>query len=260
MPVLDTLRHRITERPWRAGPYAFAALALASLVLFAVDYVLRPESFPVRSVRLEGEFIRVDQHALAAAAAAAARGNFFLLDLDAVRQRAETVPWVHDVSVRRLWPNSIEVQFTEQQLVARWGTTAWVNAQGEAVDLQGRAGPEGLPQFQGPDRMAARVLDHYQQLSRILAPLNLNIARLTLSARHSWTVQLDTGLVLTLGRELPEPKVERFAAAYPQVRALRAGQMRRVDLRYANGFAVEWNGRAPAGPASNTVTTGLHEG
>lgn len=260
MSALDTWRRHIAERPWRAGLYAFAALIVVSLGLFAVDYVLRPESFPVRSVRFEGAFGKVDQKALTDAVMGTVRGNFFLVDLDAVRRRAQLVPWVHDVNVRRSWPDGIDIQFTEQQLVARWGKSLWVNAQGETVDLQGQAGPDGLPQFQGPDGMAARVLDHYRQLSTILSPIELNIAQLALSARHSWTVQLDTGLVLTLGREAPEPKVERFALAYPQSLAARAGQIRRVDLRYTNGFSVEWNGRAGAGRGSNLVTTGLHEG
>jgi len=258
--ALDSLRRQVAERPWRAGLYAFAALVVVSLGLFAVDYVLRPESFPVRSIRFEGAFGKVDQKALTDAVMGAVRGNFFLVDLDAVRRRAQSVPWVHDVSVRRSWPDGIDIQFTEQQLVARWGKGQWVNAQGETVDLQGQAGPDGLPQFQGPDGMTARVLDHYRRLTQILSPLGLTIAQLALSDRQSWSVQLDDHVILTLGREAPEPKVERFVLAYPQTLAARAAQIRRVDLRYTNGFAVEWNGRAGAGRGSNLVTTGLHEG
>ena len=259
MPSFEALQQHIVERPWRAGLYAFGALAFATLVLLAADTVLRPESFAVRSLSFEGEFKQVDQQALTAAVMDSVRGNFFLLDLDAIRERARTVPWVHEVTVRRRWPDGVHIRFSEQQLVARWGKRGWVNAQGEYVNLQGREGPAGLPLLTGPDGMQQRVLEHYRSLNDILAPVQLQVAGLTLTDRHAWNMLLDNGLVLTLGREEPEAKVARFAHAWPRTLAAEAGRIRRVDLRYTNGFAVEWSSRA-AVRGGGVIATGLNEG
>jgi len=139
--------------------------------VFAVDHVLRPETFPVRQVSFEGEFRQVDERALASAVVEVARGSFLLLDLEAVQLRARSVPWVHEVTVRRVWPDGVHVRFSEQQLVARWAAGGWLNAQGERVDLQGQPGPDGLPLLAGPDGLAPRVLAHYRQLNEILAPV-----------------------------------------------------------------------------------------
>lgn len=261
MAALETLRHNIAEHPLRAGLVAFGALAALGTALFAVDYVLRAETFPVRDVSLEGEFRHVDERALAAAVVEAARGNFLLLDLDAVRQRAQTVPWVHEVTVRRRWPDGVHVRFTEQHLVAGWAAGGWVNARGEHVDLRGQAGPEGLPVLSGPAGHEAQLLEHYQRLDEILAPAGLRLARLTLTERHSWNMLLDNGLTLTLGREAPEAKVARFTRAWPYTLAMQAGRVRRVDLRYTNGFAVEWSNRAGgAGTTGGLIAAGLKEG
>jgi cell division protein FtsQ len=260
MAALDGLRQHIAEHPWRAGLYAFGALAAVTAVLVAADTLLRPETFPVRSVSFEGEFKQVDERALTAAMIDTVRGGFFLLDLDAVRRRAQGVPWVHEVTVRRRWPDGVYLRFSEQQLAARWGASGWVNVQGEYVDLQGRAGPEGLPRLNGPDGMQARVLEHYRNLNEILAPVGLQIATLTLTPRHSWSVQLDNGLTLTLGREAPEPKVARFARVYPKALALQAARIKRVDLRYTNGFSVEWDPRAGAARHPDLLATGHNEG
>lgn len=260
MPSVEALQQSIAERPARAGLLAFGAVLGVAAVLLTIDYVLRPESFPVKSVSFEGEFKHVDQQELANAVMDSIRGNFFLLDLDAVRGRAQSVPWVHEATVRRVWPDGVHIRFTEQQLVARWDQTGWVNAQGEYVDLKGHAGPDGLPQFAGPEGMQDRVLEHYRQLSELLAPAGLRVATLTLTPRHSWGIVLDNGLMLTLGREEPEPKVARFASVYPQALATQAGNIRRVDLRYTNGFSVEWTGRAAAPRASEVVATGLNKG
>ena len=260
MPVFENFQQHIAERPWRAGLYAFLALIFLVLGLLVADYVARPDSFPVQSATFEGEFRNVDQQELTETVVDAARGNFLLLDLNAVRAKAESVAWVHTADVRRLWPNGVHVRFTEQQLVARWGANAWLNASGDTVDLRGRPGPEGLPVLSGPDGMQARVLEHYLKLDQQLATAGLQIARLTLSARHSWSITLVNGLQLTLGRDDPEENVMRFVRAYPQSLAHQVGRVRRVDLRYTNGFAVEWNGRAAPSRTSDVMATGLQEG
>lgn len=260
MAAFETLRRRIAERPWRAGLYAFGVLALAALVLSGIDYLLRPENFPVRRVSFEGEFKHVDQQELASTVMDTVRGNFFLLDLDAVRERTQTVPWVYQASVQRRWPDEVHIRFTEQELVARWGDRGWVNAQGDYVDLKGHPGPDGLPRLEGPDGMQTRVLDHYRRLSALLAPDGLAIRVLTLTPRLSWNVALASGPVLTLGREEPEPKVARLARVWPQALAAQAASIRRVDLRYANGFAVEWAGRAGTPRAADVMPTGLNKG
>lgn len=260
MPSLEAVQQSIAERPWRAGVLAFGTVLASAVVLFSVDYVLRPQSFPVRSVSFAGEFKHVDEKALAVAVMDSVRGNFFLLNLDAVRERARSVPWVYDATVRRLWPDGVQIAFSEQQLAARWGQVGWVNVQGDYVDLKGQPGPDGLPQLAGPEGMQDRLLEHYRQLSQILAPANLHVASLTLTPRHSWNMVLDNGLTLTLGREEPEPKVARFARVYPQALAAQAAKIRCVDLRYTNGFSVEWANPANAPRASEIVVTGSKEG
>ena len=259
MPAFETLQQHLVERPWRAGLYAFGVLVFATLVLLAVDTLLRPESFAVRSLSFEGEFRQVDQQTLTAAVIESVRGNFYLLNLDEIRERARTVPWVHDVTVRRRWPDGVHIRFSEQQLVARWGKNGWVNAQGEYVNLRGREGPAGLPLLVGPEGLQGRVLEHYRRLNEILAPAQLQVAALTLTDRHSWNIVLHNGLVLTLGREAPEQKVERFARIYPRTLSAQTARAKRVDLRYTNGFSVEWANRSGAPRTSEIMATGLNE-
>jgi cell division protein FtsQ len=221
---------------------AVILLVVAALVagLFGLDHVLRPGTFPVRSVSFEGQFKHVDQQQLAKAMTPVVSGNFYLLDLDAIKRRAESVPWVHQASVRRLWPDGVHIRFTEQVLAARWGGSAWVNSTGEVVDLQGREGMEGLPLFQGPEGTQAELLQQYTRLNEILASAGLRIVMLTLTARRTWLVGLDNSITLVLGREAPEEKVARFARLYPGTLAAQSARIKQVDLRYTNGFAVQW--------------------
>ncbi|MHB8454165.1 MAG: cell division protein FtsQ/DivIB [Acidiferrobacterales bacterium] len=229
-----------------------ALLAAAVLALFGVDYVLRPDTLPVRSVSFEGPFKHVVKEDLARAVAPVVTGNFLLLDLDAIKTRAESVPWVYKVSVRREWPDDVRIRFTEQTLVAQWGNSQWINTAGDMVDLRGQAGPAGLPELDGPDGTQAELFDHFSRLSAILAPAKLPIAKLTLTPRHTWQITVDGNLLLVLGHEQPEAKVARFVTVYSQLLAAQRDRMREVDLRYTNGFAVQWLDRAGAAATSGT--------
>jgi cell division protein FtsQ len=226
---------------------------LMGVMLFAVvglDYLLRADTFPVRNVSFEGEFKRVHQRQLAEAVTEQASGNFFALDLEAVRRAAEAVPWVHRSTVRRRWPDGVHIHFTEQQLAARWGDTAWVNSDGELADLRGQAGPAGLIRLDGPPGSQAEVLAQWRRLEPIVAAHALGIARLRLTPRYTWEIELNNNLLLVAGRGAPERKLARFIGVYRHTVAGQAARIRHVDLRYTNGFAVEWNARAAGAPAT----------
>ena len=238
-------KHTLTEHQSEGmslRAVAVILLVVAAMVagLFGLDHVLRPGTFPVRSVSFEGQFKHVDQQQLASAMVPVVTGNFYLLDLEAIKRRAESVPWVHQVSVRRVWPDGVYIHFTEQVLAARWGDTAWVNSAGAVVDLQGREGVEGLPLFQGPEGTQAELLQQYTRLGEILTPAGLRIVTLQMTARRTWTIVLDNGITLVLGREAPAEKVARFARFYPGTLAAQSARIKQVDLRYTNGFAVQW--------------------
>jgi cell division protein FtsQ len=249
---------------------AFAALGVLGVVIVLVaglDWLLRPDNFPVRNVRFEGEFQRVSHSELAVAVRDVVRGNFLLVDLDAVRRRVEALPWVHRVEVRRWWPRDVYVQFEEQRIVARWtevaggsrtrvsdvspraapiGDSTWVNHVGEAVRLPDAEFPPDMPLLAGPAGTSVQVLEEYQRLAAALAAQGLMLKELTLTPRRTWELELTNGIRLVLDRQQPERKVERFARVYARALAAQAERIRRVDLRYENGFAVEWKAGMPA--------------
>lgn len=233
------------------------ALLLIVALLFGADWMLRAENFPVRNVRFEGEFNRVTEQQLAAVVWDAVRGNFFLVNLDAVKRRVQTLPWVYSVSVRRHWPWDIHVSFTEQKLVARWSDvqgrtnpgprgsgSTWVNRSGEVVQLAAAAAPEHLPHLQGPEGTASQVLARYRSLTPVLESSGLRLTRLEMTPRRSWRLELDANghrIAVIIDREAPDKKLTRFARVYVEQLARRPDAMRQVDLRYANGFSVAWD-------------------
>ncbi|MBI3899184.1 MAG: FtsQ-type POTRA domain-containing protein [Gammaproteobacteria bacterium] len=242
-------------------------IALGFLVAFsyAADWLLRAENYPVRALYFEGPFKHVQHRKLEAAVLSTVRGNFFLVDLTAVRQRLESVPWVQGVSVRRRFPQDIVVEFTEQQLIARWGDAAWVNSNGEVVRVDGSDLPTDLPRLAGPDGTAPQVLTAFSDFQASLAKLNLRLTGLSLTARRSWRLELDGAaeggpLVLVLDHQQPQARLERFAQVYGATLAEQAHAIKQVDLRYTNGFAVEWRDPNAASASTAEAAASRNEG
>ena len=244
----------------RAVATTVFAVAIVVGLLYAADWALRVENFPVRSVRFEGPFRHVARDELEAAVMGQVRTNFFLVDLNAIKQRVENLSWVQRASVRRAWPWDVYVQFSEQNLVGRWGTEAFINDGGEVVRVQLPEGMAPLPELQGPAGTSAQVLAQYAQLRRPLEQAGLHIARLEMSPRRSWELTLANGSVIHIDRDRTLEKLERFLRVHREVLARAAHPPQRVDLRYSNGFAVQWGARrpgsAPSADRSATPTVG----
>jgi cell division protein FtsQ len=223
-----------------------ASLLAGIALLASIDRLLAPSALSLQNVRFEGEFRRVSEAELGRVVRASVGRNFLLLDLEAVKRQVESLPWVYRASVRRAWPRDLHIEFLEQQIVAHWGEQRWVNHAGDAVSLPNAADlPKDMPWLQGPDGTSAGVLAEYQQLAPILAAQGLSLERLVLTARRSWQlhvldVRSGSRFSLVLDRYEPARKAERFARSYAQTLAPRAAEIRQVDLRYANGFAVQW--------------------
>jgi cell division protein FtsQ len=57
---------------------------------------------------------------IAHAVRTSARGNFFTIDLAAVRTGIEALPWVRRAAVRRAWPAGLAVTLEEHEAAAQW--------------------------------------------------------------------------------------------------------------------------------------------
>jgi cell division protein FtsQ len=152
--------------------------------------------------------------------------------LEAIREAARRVPWVREATVRREFPAGVLISFEAHRAFAHWGEGRMVSVTG---DVFSAADAGKLPRLRGPEGTAPAMVQEYASLAKAIAPLADPIAELRLSRRGAWTLVLESGLTLQLGRGPATPRVERFAAAWPQ---LAASHPDHVDLRYPNGFAV----------------------
>ena len=220
----------LRTRVLRALAGTAVAVLLAATAIYGYDALV---SAPVQRVEFSGDTARIPPEALEAFAASI-RGSTVRASLGAVREAARRIPWVRNASVRRSFPDAIEVRLETYEPLARWNDAALLSTRGEIFTA---AFDAPLPRLRGPDAAAPLMARRYPALAAAVAPLASPIAELRLSPRGAGQLTLASGLDLDLGRADLEERVARFASAWPEL-AARGIVPAHADLRYANGFAL----------------------
>jgi len=247
-------------RAMNALANALLAATLLAALAAASWWVSQRPLFTLTHVRIAAaqgnELQRVSPAQLRSAVAREIGGNFFAVKLDAVRSVFESVPWVRRAGVRRVWPDGLEVSIEEHRALALWGDGRIVNTFGELfVANLAEAEEDGpLPQLSGPDGTERQVARRYGELREAVAELDVQPESVSLSARHAWTLRLDDGTTLLLGRDqgIPvERRIRRWVETWPLVVATLNRRAQVVDLRYPNGFAIHSLARLDADEADD---------
>ena len=244
-------KRRVARRSWESTwEYLRPMLVVSMLALLGFSgwrgyhWLMEPTTLPIRHVQVEGDIRHIDPKQLAARIQRGVSGGFFSLDLEALSERLEALPWVYAVGVRRVWPDRLVVHIEEQQPIARWGDKLLLNRYGEVFDPGGAFGNLALPRISGVHGRETDLILFFAQADRVLAPLGLGMVALREDARGDQRLILANGIELALGRKNRMKRLKRFAMAYRKTLQPFMNRIAVLDLRYANGFAVRWNREA----------------
>ena len=214
-----------------------AGIAALVFAIVLAQLLLRSALFPIRELEITNPLKQTTRQEIEAATSGRIAGNFFAVDLAEVRAGLERLPWVRRASVRRVWPDRLEVTLEEHVALARWGDDALVNTYGEK--FPGKT-DEILPLFVAPAGTEGEVARRYARFAALVAPLGAGLERVVLTPRFAWQLRLANGLNLVLGRdaEAAEQRLRRFAEVYENTLGKLQQRHEYVDLRYPNGFAL----------------------
>ncbi|MDT0137501.1 cell division protein FtsQ/DivIB [Acidovorax sp. PRC11] len=235
---------------WTAA-VLFVGCAAAVLVA-AGSWARHHPMFAIGRIVVQGELVHNNAVTLRANVGPHLVGNFFTMDLAAVREAFEQVPWVRRAMVRREFPNSLRVELQEHDAFAYWGPeegSTLLSTRGEVFEASpDDVDEDELPRLQGPQGQSAAVMQMYQRLAPIVEPLGARLATLELSPRGSWRGSLTSGASLELGGGSPddvEMRTRRFVRTLARVTAQygrRADALESADLRHPDGYAMRLRG------------------
>jgi cell division protein FtsQ len=205
--------------------------------------------FPLRYVRVEGEFTNVAPELLANALSPLIKAGFFGVDPQEVGAMLETVPWIGTARVARVWPDTLVIHVDERVPMARWGDTGLIDRTGRTIPAKDQvAHLEHLPRLDAPPGRETQAIELLDRLQAGLFPMAMTVRSVSISERLSGVIVLSNGLQLVFGTRDPVEATRQFLSLLPRMGVKSLDGFNTVDFRYPRGFAVTWKSVEPMGP------------
>jgi cell division protein FtsQ len=201
---------------------------------------IKSVSLPIKYVRTEGVFQYLSKNEIQTVLKPLVMTGFLDADMQAIHSAVSTLPWVETVSVKRIWPDAIDIKVREKKPYARWGIHSLITERGVIFT------PKNMEQFQnltvvtGPELQQVKVLEIMKGIKTALADQSMDLAEFSVNDRGAWKIKLATGMEILLGRNEQLKKLQRFLKTLTVLKQEQFEQIAIVDLRYPNGYAVSW--------------------
>lgn len=219
-----------------------AVLIFAGLVVGIKQHVWK--SKPIKYVRTEGVFQYLGKDEVKTALMPLVSTGFFDADMQAIQQAVANLTWVESVTVKRIWPDAIDIKVKEKTPYVRWREDSLVNMNGEIINPKSMEPFKTLLLLHGPDQQQVKVLEIMKGVKTALADQSLYLEEFSVNDRWAWKIKLTTGMEILLGRKGQLNKLQRFLKTLDALGQERVGAIAVVDLRYPNGYAVSWKPEA----------------
>jgi cell division protein FtsQ len=209
----------------------------------ARDAAANAAGFNISAVSLSGEK-QVSRAEIFAAAGVTERASLLFLDVDGARARLKAIPWIADATVRKLYPDRLQITVTERDAFALWqldGKVSVISADGTVVGPLADWRFARLPLVVGAGAAArARdflaVLDAHPQIRQ-------QVRASVLVAERRWNLKLKNGVDV----RLPEADVAGALdtlAGLDRDKRLVSRDITAIDLRLPDRVSVRLSDEA----------------
>ena len=210
------------------------------MVLGSIAYVSQLDNLlPIKKIKLTGSFEHIAQQEIESVLKSYIGEDFFSLDIHTLQQKLGEKSWAESVSIRRVWPDMLDITIIERKPMARWDDKHLVSDQA-IVFAAKTENFRQLPLIHARSEKLSQLLSRYYTLSRRFEGLGETLISLREDSRGALDIELSDGLLIKVGRAQLEHKIARLMTIYEQQIKPRRAEIRQLDLRYSNGFAVAW--------------------
>ena len=200
--------------------------------------IMDAKIWPVRHIRIVGQLQHLNRRELLQKVQSSGMG-FFSVDMLSLKQDLIVMPWVQDIAMVRIWPDTLIVNVYEQQAIARWDEKSLLSLSGDVFKVPIPQIPAKLPHLFGPNNSQQKVFSCYREINPLFASLHLSVQQLRLDNQHEWELVLSNGWVIAIGHDEIVPRIKRLIRWFPKIVADDSAPIVHIDLRYAHGIAVE---------------------
>ena len=242
----------LVKKMIKALPVVVGVVVLAYLALIIKDIEVSTV-LPVAKVEVSGELAFMNKDEIRSIVEDNISGGFITVDLNRVREIVSQQPWIENVSLRRRWPDILEVFVEERKPIAFWNDDGYISENGHVFKPKLIDKKLNLPDLDGPDGQHNNVWKFMNVLYKEMSLLNYTVTSLELDERRAWQLKIEknagvgdeetrSGISVRLGRFDTEKRLRRFVHVLPELAAKKEfadNNINVIDMRYPNGFAVQ---------------------
>ena len=177
----------------------------------AVDALTSAVGFSVASIEIRG-LAEADSTEISDRIDVTQASSLLMVDAERARARIAEIPWVSDVTVKKLYPNRIVVSLAERTPFALWqddGRIKVVDRTGAVMSDTLQPRHAGLPLVVGAG--ADKRLEEAVALMDSAPPLRPRIRAAVLVAERRWNLITVDGVEILLPEDRPEAALARVA-------------------------------------------------
>lgn len=235
---------------WKLPPYIgvkglvalFLATATAGVVIgghgtTVVSAVTAWSGFAIENVKITGQS-EISEVDVLDKLAFGQFPSLLTFDLDAAKARVETLPWVKQATLRKLFPDTLEIAVVEREPYALWqhgGALSLIDDAGKVITDRFGDRYASLPRVVGIG--AAEKATAYTALIDQFPTIARRARAGVLVSGERWTVVLDNGMQLMLPADSPE-KVLATIAELDRDHAVLSREIAALDLRLPGRMVV----------------------
>ena len=216
-----------------------ALLLITTILIFLVAKISDPSVLPINKVDISGNLQHLEKSSIEKIVSSSlGERGFFRIDVVEIQTMLTKQPWVHRVVVRRVWKDTLSIRIVEQIPVAKWGEESFLNKDGQIFTPDDPKITLELVQLNGPKGLENVMLEHYTIMVNKLSTIPIGVAEVILTDRGAWRLITTDGKELIFGKQFLAQRLDRFLHGYSSGLSTRWNSVKRVDLRYSNGFAI----------------------
>ena len=196
------------------------------------------QNVQIRQVQLQGDLRYLDAEALTRDLSVRFNVNYLEPTLSQVISEVESHPWIASASARRVWPDTLLIEITEQRPVAIYNDTQYLGLSGDLFEPPTPVN-EPLPRLYGALSETMQVYSHYEVFSDRLSDFS-DVASVSRGHDLGWQITLHNGINLQLGRVDILGRLARACDVLSHFNGDKLAKLQEIDARYENGVALAW--------------------
>ena len=211
--------------------------AIQTAIKDSADAAANRAGMRIATVSLSGQR-QVSREEIFAAAGVTDHSSLLFLDVADARARLEAIPWIAEATVRKLYPDRLQITITEREAFALWqqqGKVHVIAADGTVLAAKVEPRLASLPFVVG-NGAAVKARDFLAVLDRFPA-LRDQVRAAILVGERRWNLRLKNGIDV----RLPDSDIERALESLTRLnreKSLLSRDIVAVDLRLPDRVTV----------------------